>query len=239
MPANIPKFQVKANSPGEINGIDIADIHGKSHIVRVDYHTCFIFERELRSLHSTDVIDALKSIFCGVGAPDRIISDNARYFTSEEFEDFTMKWSIHHVTSSPCFPYGNAHAEKAVHIVKQIYMKADNVKLDLLLLKMTPITNQTNVVQDAPARLFYGRQLKAHLPIKCKPVNTYSFDDGATSEVPIPSKYSVGDNVWTKLDANTKQMPGKIEQVLPNQSYSIRLMDGHIFRRNKHHITIK
>ena len=90
MPANIPKFQVKANSSGEIYGINITDIHGKPQIVCVNYHTC-IFERELRSLHSTDVIDALKSIFCYVRAANRIISDNARYFTSKEFEDFTMK----------------------------------------------------------------------------------------------------------------------------------------------------
>ena len=97
MPPNVPKFQVKESSPGEIYSIDIAEIHGKSHIVCVDYFTCCIFERELRSLHSIDVIDALKSIFCDIRAPDRIISDNVRYFTSEEFEDFTMRWSIHHV----------------------------------------------------------------------------------------------------------------------------------------------
>ena len=151
---------------------------------------------------------------------------------TSHLKNFTMKWPIHHVTSSPRFPHGNAHVEKAIHIVKQMYMKADNVKLALLLLKMTPITNQTNIVQDAPARLFYGHQLKAHLPVKHKPVNTHNFDDDATSEVPISSKYSVGDNVWTKLDANTKWMPGKIEQVLPNQSYSIRVMDGRIFHRN-------
>ena len=68
--ANIPKFQVKANSPGEIYGIDVVEIHSKSHIVCVNYYTCCIFERELWSLHSTDVIDALKSIFYDIGAPD-------------------------------------------------------------------------------------------------------------------------------------------------------------------------
>ena len=105
MPVNVPKFQVKANSPGEIYGIDVTvEIHGRSHIVCVDYFTCCIFERELQSLHSVDVIEALKSMFCDVGAPDKIISDNARYFTSEEFQDFTMRWSIHHITSSPHFP---------------------------------------------------------------------------------------------------------------------------------------
>ena len=115
---------------------------------------------------------------------------------------------------SACFPYGNAHAEKAVHIVKQIYIKADDMKLALLLLKTAPIMKQTNMVKDAPARLFYGCQLKAHLPVKCKPVVLQNFDDDTTFEVPIPSKYSVGDEVWIKLDANTKLMPGKIRASL-------------------------
>ena len=97
MPANVPKFQVKASSPGEIYGIDITEIHGKSHIVCVDYFTCCIFERELRSLHSTDVIDALKSIFCDVRALDKIISDNARYFMSEEFQGFHNE-----MVNTPC-----------------------------------------------------------------------------------------------------------------------------------------
>ena len=166
MLANVPKFQVKANSPGEVYGIDVAEIHGRFHIVCVDYFTCCIFERELRSVHSIDVIEALKSMFCDIRAPNKIISNNARYFTFEEFQDFTMRWSIYHITSSPCFPHGNAHAEKAVHVVKQIYMKADDVKLALLLLKMTPISNNKNVIQEAPAKLFYGCQLKAHLPVK-------------------------------------------------------------------------
>ena len=97
----------------------IADIQGKQHLVCVDYKSCCIFERELSSLHTTEVVKALKFIFCDISAPDKIISDNARYFISEEFQEFTMQWSIQHITSSPRFPHGNAHAEKAVHIVKR------------------------------------------------------------------------------------------------------------------------
>ena len=131
----------------------------------MDYFTCCIFKTELQSLHSIDVIEALKSIFCDVSTPDRIISDNARYLISEEFQDFTMKWSIQNVTSSPHFPHGNAHAEKAVHVVKQIYLKADDVKLALLLLKTMPISNNKKFIQEAPTNLFYGCQLKAHLHV--------------------------------------------------------------------------
>ena len=153
MPANIPKFQVTVSRPGEIYGV-IVDIQGKSHLVCVDYYSCCIFERQLGSLQTTEIVKALKSVLCDVRAPDKLISDNARYFTSEEFQEFLMTWSIQHITLSPQFLHGSAHAEKAVHIVKQIYAKADDVKLTLLLLKMTPIANKSGTIYDAPANVF-------------------------------------------------------------------------------------
>ena len=76
-----------------------------------------------------------------------------------------MQWAIQHITSSPHFPHGNAHAEKAVHVVKQIYKKAEDIKLALLLLKTTPISDKTGTIYDALATMFYGKQLKAHVPI--------------------------------------------------------------------------
>ena len=55
----------------------------------------------------------------------------------------------------------------------------------------------------------------------------------------VDSKYSKDQSVWIKLDPSTKWVPGKISQVLPNQSYEVTLTDGHIFRHNEHHITVK
>ena len=137
-------------------------------------------------------------------------------------------------TSSPRFPHGNAHAEKAVHVVKQIYEKADDIKLALLLLKMTPIANKGGTVYDALATMFFGRQLKAHLPIQCQS-QLHEEENGVTD---IPSKYHENQLVWVKLDPHTKWMPGKINQVLPNQSYIVCLTDGCTFCRNKHHMTL-
>ena len=114
-----------------------------------------------------------------------------------------MRWSIHNITSSPHFPHGNVHAEKAIHVVKQIYMKADDIKLALLLLKTTPISNNKNVIQEAPAKLFYGCQLKAHLPVKRKPAVIQNLDDDTTSEVPY--KYSVGEEFGLSLTLTLNQ----------------------------------
>ena len=125
------------------------------------------------------------------------------------------------------------------HVVKQIYSKADDVKLALLLLKTMPISNSKKFIQEAPANIFYGCQLKTHLPVKRKPTVLQNFDDDATSEAEVPSKYHIGEEIWVKLDSNSKWMPGKIEQVLPNQSYTNKMVDGQIFRRNEHHITVR
>ena len=76
-----------------------------------------------------------------------------------------MQWSIQHITSSPHFPHGNAHAEKAVHVIKQIYEKADDMKLALLLLKTTPISDNSGTVYDALATNVLWKTTKAHLPI--------------------------------------------------------------------------
>ena len=75
-----------------------------------------------------------------------------------------MDWSIQHLTSSPRFPHSNAHAEKAVGIVKELYTKCHDIKLGLLLLKTTPVTNGHHSYQ-APANVFLGHQLKANLPL--------------------------------------------------------------------------
>ena len=101
MPPNIPKFQVSARGPGEVYGMDIAEIQGKQHLVVIDYFSCCIFERKLANLTSLCIIDAIKDIFCDLGSSDKIITDNAHYFVSEEFTKFMMDWSIQHVTSSP------------------------------------------------------------------------------------------------------------------------------------------
>ena len=143
MPANVPKFQVNAMYPGEIYGIDIAEIWGKQHLVCMDYKSCCIFERELNGLHTTEVVRALKSIFCDVSAPDKIISDNARYFISEEFQEFTVQWSFNILHHHHDFLMAMPMLKRLVHIVKQIYQKANDIKLALLLLKCTPIANKS------------------------------------------------------------------------------------------------
>ena len=240
MPPNIPKFQVNAMGLGEVYGCDVTEIQGRQHIVVVDYFSCCIFKRQLSNLMSFCVIEALKDIFCDVESPDKIIADNAHCFVSEEFTNFMMDWSIQHLTSSPRFPHGNAHAEKAVGIVKELYTKCHDVKLGLLLFKTTPVTNGRHSYQ-APVNVFFGCQLKGNLPLyhPSSSQNTCTLDaenNAGSNMNDVPSKFKVHQDVWVKVDPHTKWMAGKITQILSNQSYMTKLLDGHLFCRNQHHI---
>ena len=152
-----------------------------------------------------------------------------------------MDWSIQHLMSSPRFPHGNAHTEKAVGIVKELYTKCHHVKLGLLLLKTSPVTNGHHSFQ-APANVFFGCQLKANLPLyhprTSQNTCTLDAENSAGSDInDIPSKFQIDQDIWVKVDPNTKWMAGKISQILPYQSYKVELSDGHIFQRNQHHIT--
>ena len=67
MPNNIPKYKVSASHVDEVFGIDVANIKGKTHLVIVDYKSCCIFECPLSTLHTSEIVNALKSVFCDVG----------------------------------------------------------------------------------------------------------------------------------------------------------------------------
>ncbi|XP_064077717.1 uncharacterized protein LOC135195390 [Macrobrachium nipponense] len=55
--------------------------------------------------------------------PLRLRTDGGPQFTSKEFADFTERWGVHHITSSPHYPQSNGHAEAAVKAVKHLILK--------------------------------------------------------------------------------------------------------------------
>ena len=87
----------------------------------------------------SSVITTFKTIFSNTGIPITLVMDNALCFTSEEFAEFTQDWNFTHITSSPRYPRGNAHAEKAVGMVKQIYNRCEDPLFGMLILRTVPL----------------------------------------------------------------------------------------------------
>ena len=115
-------------------------------------------------MQSDIVILGLKTIFSENGSPEILINDNGRSFISEDFKQFAIEWSFVHKTSSPRFPKGNAHTERAVGVVKEVYTKCkDNFLLGLLVHHTTPLLYMRWKL--SPAELFFGCRLASNLLI--------------------------------------------------------------------------
>ena len=130
---------------------------------------------------------------------------DALCFTSEEFKEFAKSWNFTHITSSPRYPKGNAHAEKAVGMVKQIYNQCEDPLFGMLVLKTVPLLD----LKESPDKIFFGQSLHTNLP---KPGVVHAgYEDRyiskeATGVLPSTRDFTVDDPVWVKLN---KDLPWK------------------------------
>ncbi|GFS06424.1 Pol polyprotein [Elysia marginata] len=139
--------------------MDLFDLHGKTYLLLVDYHSRWPEIRIRDHLTSAAVIVRLKSIFATHGIPDVLVSDNGPQFASAEFRKFTEEFSFTYTTSSPRYPQANVEAERAVQTIKNLLRKATNPYIALLMYRATPLQNGF-----APSELLMGRKLNTKLP---------------------------------------------------------------------------
>ena len=99
--------------------IDLAGpCFGHMFLVLIDAHTKWLEVILLSSTTSKVIIENLKMIFARLGLPETVVSDNASYFVSQEFENFLQRNGIRHITSAPYHPLSNGLAEQAVQVFK-------------------------------------------------------------------------------------------------------------------------
>ena len=87
---------------------------------------------KLASTTSSAVISGMKSIFARHGIPELLISDNGPQYVSKEFKEFSEKYNLKHITSSPHFPQSNGQVERTVKAVKRLLSQLDDPFLALL-----------------------------------------------------------------------------------------------------------
>ena len=113
---------------------------------------------------SDTIVLALKAIFSEAGIPTILIINNGCQFTSDEFKAFAIEWNFTHKTSSPYYPKGNNHAERAVGVVKEIYSKCkEEFLLRLLVHRATPLLYTSNT--KSPAELFFSHKFSTNNPV--------------------------------------------------------------------------
>ena len=91
-------------------GTDLFEHNKRQYILIVEYFSKFPFIHKLHSLSTGTVINELKGLFSENGIPEVIISDGGRQFRSE-FRNFTQKWGLQHIQSSPYHHQSKGEAE--------------------------------------------------------------------------------------------------------------------------------
>ena len=137
--------------------IDLFEKDGRTYLVVVDYYSRYISVHELKdSTDSRAITQELEHLFCMLGIPNTIVSDNGPQFIADNFKRFADKWDINHVTSSPKFPQSNGEAERAVQTVKGLMNKNVHLHAALCAYRDTPLANGYS-----PSQLLFNRPMNS------------------------------------------------------------------------------
>ncbi len=130
----------------------------------VDSYSGWFEIDQLPNMTSATIITRLKHHFATHGAPQQLMTDNAAYFTSREFQEFARIWDFFHVTSSPHYPQSNGLAERAVRSAKHLLEKCARDRTDVY----AALLSLRNVPRDglpSPAQRLLSRRTKTFIPM--------------------------------------------------------------------------
>ena len=143
-----PPWQIVATDPFLMKGMD--------HLIVIDYYSRYVEVAGMtKTIKSSEIIRALKSIFARLEIPEQVWSDNGPQYDSAEFSHFAKEWGFKHVTSSPRFPRSNGEVERGIQTVKNLLQKAEDPAKGLLAYRSTPLA-----CKFSPAQLLMGRKLR-------------------------------------------------------------------------------
>ena len=119
-------------------------LHGsQKYVLVVDYFSKFPVVRSIDAETSEEVSGKLSAIFCEMGVPEEIVTDNGPCFVGPEMRNRMKSLKIKHTTSSPNYPGSNGQAERYVGYVKSVMTKCidsgENPAVGLLQMRNTPI----------------------------------------------------------------------------------------------------
>jgi len=162
-----PLKAIHATLPGEHLAIDLAEFpiseQGNTYaLVVVDVCTRFVFLDAMKTKEANEVAPRLFKLFCTIGFPKIIQSDNGTEFKNSIVEILTSQLEMDHRLTTPYHPRANGVAERNVRSLKDILQKSleGNIAdwdrhLPMVQLQMN--TRVASLHGSSPFALFYGR----------------------------------------------------------------------------------
>ncbi|GFO18962.1 Pol polyprotein [Plakobranchus ocellatus] len=231
--------------PWQKLGTDIFNFEGKEYLLVADYYSRYFEVVLLRDMKSSTLIAHFKAIFARFGIPEKLNSDNAANYTSQEFEEFLKNWDIDHITSSPRYPQSNGFAERMVQTAKKLLVKSkeEDPHIALLNYRTSPSQNLPS-----PAELLMGRKLRTKLPslkshhqTKNSQQELKQMKENQRQQRKHPRGFDLqpleaGNDVFMRNQADTLWTPAKVvKKAIEPRSYILQQGTA-TYRRNRRQI---
>ena len=136
----------------------------------IDLATRFPEAIPLRNIDTVSVSEALLDVFCRVGVPHEILSDNGTQFTSDLMQEINKLLSIKAIYTSPYHAQCNGTVERLNGTLKSILKKVCSDKpkdwdryINIALFAYREIPHDT--LKYSPFELLYGRNVRGPLAI--------------------------------------------------------------------------
>ena len=217
---------------------------GHMFLILVDAHSKWMEVKAVKTATSTITIEHLRNMFATHGLPEMLVTDNASYFTSQEFQDFAKLNGIRHVTSAPYHPASNGLAERAVQTVKEFLKKPSSdslqIKLSRFLLQYQITPHSTTGT--TPAELLLGRRPRTQLDLALPDISTkvHKRQQVQKENHDRRSKnrqFTIDDLVYVrKFPSNDDWISGNILKANGPLSFMVELESGQTVSRHIDHI---
>jgi len=234
--------------PWEHVGQDLFDCLGSKWLITTDYFSEYFEIDKLDDSTGGTVIEKTKKIFSTHGIPDIVTTDNGPPFNSFEYQNFAETYKFSHVTSSPRYPQGNANAERAVGIAKNLLIKCEETREDPYLALLNLRNTPKDEVTGSPVQRLYNRRTRTLIPtaqcrLKPEPTNIVAVR-GKLGERRQRSKkyYNRGTRHLGPLQKGeeVRVRTGKtwtparlVSQDDCPRSYNVQMPSGRVWRRNR------
>jgi hypothetical protein len=247
-PYDIPDYPMQTVS------MDIFYLQGTEYLVTVDRYSKWPTCTELKNSTSKEIIEILKRQFLDFGRPETLISDNASYFVSNEFQWFMEEFDIKHITASQYYSQSNGLAERMNQTIKSSLHKAKQTNQTLYDVLTTLRSTPLGEGLPPPSVLLQGRNLRTSLNCMPKQLEAQQIDTKKVMEAfqarqaklqmyrsseNRAKEFIEGMNVWVRV-GHRKWVEGKVlGHAETPHSFHIKLETGLVTRRNQSHLRVR
>ena len=220
---------------------------GKYWLVVIDAYSKWLEIKECQTTTAAVTIKLLREMFCRLGVPKLIVSDNGPQFASLEFKHFCISNNVTHVRSTPYHPKTNGLAERAVRTFKERVTMSRQHTEDLELRVQKFLISYRNTPQKstnrAPSELLMGRRLRTKLDL-LKPDTSNTMDKALVKQKLYhdrgakPRWFFEGESVWVQKTNDKGYEAGKIVKRQTDHSYLV-MIQGIVRLKNADQLRLK